>query len=76
MQLDQVVNAPKNADTPTNDSRYFDRGVRLVSFGGEQTQTTETMQESLGIQLMDSMARPLSLWRRLYRQWSKQLLQI
>lgn len=76
MQLDQVVSTPMKADTPTNDSRYFNRGVRLVSSCSTQTQTTESMQDSLGIQVVESMARPLSLWKRIYRQWSKQLLQI
>jgi hypothetical protein len=39
-------------------------------------QSAETMQESLGIQPIDNMAKARPIWKRLYVQWSKQLLHV
>ena len=49
---------------------------RNIGSPGKFQQAAETMQEFLGIQPIDNMAEPRPIWKRLYIQWSKQLLHI
>jgi hypothetical protein len=79
MQLDQRVVSGLKPHSPTNDSPYFGYEMESTSSSrplGKRQRTTKTMQESLGIEPMDSMAKSQPIWKRLYMQWSKQLLQI
>ena len=79
MQLERQVVSGLQTHSPTNDSPYFGHEMENTpssSSLGKRDGITETMQESLGIEPKDPMAKQHPIWKRLYSQWSKQLLQI
>jgi hypothetical protein len=78
MQLDrQVGSLVQSCSSPTNNRPYFDSESTAVGSVDEIGQlVVETMQEHLGMEPVDSMAKALPLWKRFYKQWSKQLLQV
>jgi hypothetical protein len=79
MQLDRQLVSKRNLDFSKNYSFYLEHelGNAPASFFlNESQQVAKTMQESLGIKPVDSMAKARPIWKRLYIQWSKQLLHI
>jgi hypothetical protein len=81
MQLDKAVVFRSRVDVPTNDSFYVEEKNSLNSTHSQlshdsQPVVMETMQESLALKQVGSMAEVMPLWKRLYAQWSKQLLQL
>lgn len=78
MQLDRQVVSLVRARSSTNDSSYSGGKSAFMPTGSDEIEqmVAETMQEHLEMEPVDSMAKALPLWKRFYKQWSKQLLQI
>lgn len=75
MQLDRRVVPCAQACSSINDSPFWGE-PRSALADEQQLLEVETMQEHLGIGPVDGMAKALPLWKRFYKQWSKQLLQV
>jgi hypothetical protein len=75
MQLDRRVVSLARVRSSTNDSSFLGE-PGLATADEPKLLEVETMQEHLGMGPVDSMAKALPLWKRFYKQWSKQLLQV